>query len=246
MTSQLVELAQFTKSRSVLALKYAVPVCLVLAMLFLFLPEVDLSFSRLFFRDETLQYPVYAMGFWLAKSSFLQLICKAVTMISKIVLIGSVVVCVRYLLIKNAKAFYAAVVMFSLIIGPLYMVNGVFKEAWGRARPDDLAQFGGAKQFTPAWVMSDQCEHNCAFTSGHAAAGYVLCLGFFISRSRIWLPMGIALGMSIGLVRMMIGAHFLSDVIFSFFIVFIVAAIVGYLLSQLTLMMAKPTVVPHS
>jgi lipid A 4'-phosphatase len=246
MTSKLVEYALFTKSRSMLALKYAVPLCMALAVFFLLLPQVDLVFSRLFFRQETLLYPVNAMGFWLAKSNLLQLICKAVTLISKVVLIGSVVVCLRYLVIKNAKAFYAAVVMFSLIVGPLYMVNGVFKEAWGRARPDDLTQFGGAKQFSPAWVMSNQCEHNCAFTSGHAAAGYILCLGFFISRRKIWLPMGMALGMSIGLVRMMIGAHFLSDVIFSFFIVFISSAIVAYLLSQLTLLKAKPAAIPSS
>ena len=141
---------------------------------------------------------------------------------------------------KDAKAFCAAIVMLSLLAGPLIAVNGVVKEHWGRARPRTVQQFDGKQQFTPAWIIADQCEHNCSFTSGHAAAGFALCVGFFVSRRKIWLNSGLILGVLVGLTRMMNGAHFLSDVIFSFFIVFIVAAIVAYIISTFVLNYCGP------
>ncbi len=234
MSLQLLEFAQFSKARSLLALKYSLPVCLILALLFVSFSQLDLTVSHLFFRDAA-AYPDQVLGFWLAQSPLLRFICKAVDVVSRLALLSSILIFVLYLFKKNARAFYAAIVLFSLMAGPLYMVNGVFKEEWGRARPNTVEQFSGAKKFTAAWQMTNQCEHNCAFTSGHAAAGFALCVGFFVSRRKVWLPAGIALGASIGLVRIVMGAHFLSDIIFSFFLVFISSAIVTYLLSQITL-----------
>jgi lipid A 4'-phosphatase len=126
-----------------------------------------------------------------------------------------------------------------LIVGPMLAVNAGLKESWGRARPRDVVEFGGAHKFTPAWIISDQCSHNCAFTSGHAAAGFSLCIGFFVSRRKIWLNGGLLFGGLVSLSRMMNGAHFFSDVLFSFFVVFISAAIVTWLLAALTLRYLK-------
>ncbi|MFA6041127.1 MAG: phosphatase PAP2 family protein [Methylophilus sp.] len=234
MSLQLLEFAQFSKTRSLLALKYSLPVCLILALFFISFSQLDLMVSHLFFRDIA-SNPDQLLGFWLAQSPLLRFVCKAVDVVSRLALFSSMLIFVWYLFKKNARAFYAAIVLFSLLAGPLYMVNGVFKEEWGRARPNTVEQFSGAKKFTTAWQMTNQCEHNCAFTSGHAAAGFALCVAFFVSRRKVWLPAGIALGASIGVVRIVMGAHFLSDVIFSFFLVFISSAIVTYLLSQITL-----------
>jgi lipid A 4'-phosphatase len=197
-----------------------------------------LMVSHLFFRA-TAAYPDQLTGFWLAQSPLLQFICKVVDVIGRLALLTSILALLWYLIRKNARAFYAGVVLASLLAGPLYMVNGVFKEEWGRARPNTVEQFSGAKKFTAAWQMTNQCAHNCAFTSGHAAAGFALCVGFFVSRRKVWLPAGIALGGAIGVIRIVMGAHFLSDVIFSFFLVFISSAVVTYLLSQMTLKFLK-------
>lgn len=118
--------------------------------------------------------------------------------------------------------------LLALALGPGLMVNTLFKDQWGRARPAQIEQFGGDKQFTPAWVMSDQCEKNCAFVSGHASVGfYVMAFAFVLRRRRVWLLSGIALGVLVGIARMAQGGHFLSDVLFCGFIVYW-AALIAY------------------
>src|SRR5512134_507936 len=44
-----------------------------------------------------------------------------------------------------------------LSLGTGVVVNGVFKEEFGRARPREIVEFGGSKQFTPAFVISHEC-----------------------------------------------------------------------------------------
>ncbi len=121
---------------------------------------------------------------------------------------------------RRRKAF--AYLLMSLILGPGLIVNAVFKDNWGRARPVDIREFGGTKAFTAALVPSDQCRRNCAFVSGHPSMGfYFLSLGFLIKRQRrFWLLFGVSFGGLIGLARIVQGRHYLSDVVFSFFVVY--------------------------
>ena len=107
----------------------------------------------------------------------------------------------------------------SLILGPGLIVNTVLKDHWGRPRPVHLAQFGGHSTFTPALKYSTQCPRNCSFPSGHAGAAFFPMAGYWLTRQRRWLVLGIACGLLVGYTRMAMGAHFLSDVIFSGFIV---------------------------
>jgi lipid A 4'-phosphatase len=86
----------------------------------------------------------------------------------------------------------------------------------GRARPDEVTHFGGARTFTPAFVPADQCESNCSFVSGHAAfvfGGFAVAL---VARRRRATTLLVAvLGGLAGLGRMLQGAHFLSDIVFA-------------------------------
>jgi lipid A 4'-phosphatase len=114
--------------------------------------------------------------------------------------------------------------MLVLIVGPALLVNSVFKDHWGRARPMDIREFGGPDRFTPAWVVSDQCDRNCSFVCGDASVGFsLLAIGFISHRPRRWLLAGIAAGGLLGLMRMGQGGHFLSDVVFSFYAVYFAA-----------------------
>jgi lipid A 4'-phosphatase len=107
--------------------------------------------------------------------------------------------------------------LFTLGIGPGLVVNTILKDHCGRARPFQVSEFGGNRQFTPAFVISDQCKTNCSFVSGDASLGYFGLAFFFVARRRkIFITSsGVFAGTLIGLVRMAQGAHFLSDVIFS-------------------------------
>ena len=115
----------------------------------------------------------------------------------------------------------AAFLLLTLLVGPGLLVNSL-KNTWGRARPITVVELGGEKEFTPALVPSAQCDRNCSFTSGHAAFGFWWMTAAFIDRRRrgMWLALGLTLGLGIGLVRIAQGGHFLSDVIFSGWIVY--------------------------
>ncbi len=102
-------------------------------------------------------------------------------------------------------------------MGPGIVVNSGFKDNWQRARPYQVQEFGGTQQFTRAAVMTDQCNSNCSFVSGHVACGFFLASLMLIDRRRrvIWGAVGVASGLTIGFARIADGAHWLSDVLWA-------------------------------
>lgn len=107
-----------------------------------------------------------------------------------------------------------------LLIGPGLVVNTVFKDHWGRPRPADIENFGGSAVYQPFWQPGEAGEGK-SFPSGHASVGFFIFAPFFFLRRdyRRWaflfLALGIAYGLLMGLGRIVQGGHFLSDVIWS-------------------------------
>ncbi len=124
-------------------------------------------------------------------------------------------------------------VALSFAIGPGLLVNMLLKSHWGRARPNDIVEFGGAAQFTPALIPADQCASNCSFVSGDASAAFAYVAVAMLLPAR-WRPAGIAaallLGTGMGALRFLQGAHFLSDVVFAALFTLLVIAILARLL----------------
>ena len=114
-----------------------------------------------------------------------------------------------------------------LIVAPGLVVNTLFKENWGRARPAQTEAFGGDRAFSPPLVVSDQCESNCSFVSGDASVGFALAAVGLVAarRKRLWIAVGLAAGGVIGLGRVAMGAHYPSDVVFAGVFVVAVAAL---------------------
>ncbi len=111
-----------------------------------------------------------------------------------------------------------------LILGAGLIVNVVLKDHFGRARPRDVAEFGGSKLFTPAFVLSGECDNNCSFSSGDVAgACFSLALVMALSRRRSMLAAGVGFGAVVSFARVATGAHFFSDTVVSFFVMLIVA-----------------------
>ena len=104
------------------------------------------------------------------------------------------------------------------ILGPGAVVNLVFKDHWQRARPYQVQQFGGTQQFSRAAVITDQCDNNCSFVSGHVACGAFLISLALVHRRRQkqWGLGGAAAGLVIGFARMSAVDHWLSDVLWAF------------------------------
>jgi lipid A 4'-phosphatase len=116
-----------------------------------------------------------------------------------------------------------------LLLLPGVVVNYVLKDnSFGRPRPVQVEQYGGERQFAPVFVYSGQCSKNCSFVSGHAAtAFFTIAFAWAFGCRRIFI-LGLLLGAVVSAVRMAQGAHFLSDVIFSFWVVYFGTMIMAY------------------
>ena len=121
----------------------------------------------------------------------------------------------------------------TLALGPGLLVNGVLKEHWGRPRPIDVAEFGGAQHFVPWWSTKGDCPSNCAFVSGDVAGAFWTVAPAALAPPQ-WraLAYGAALAFGAGMaaIRVMAGAHFVSDVtfagLFTFLIIWLVHALI--------------------
>lgn len=196
-------------------------VSFMVAVLFIAFPEADLRISALFYDN--------SRGFFLNRHPFFEGIHNSVQYVVKALIAAYVVLLFLNYIRKNPLPFLTNRVvlylMLVLALGPGLVVNSVFKDQWGRARPLQTENFGGNKKFTPAFILSDQCERNCSFTSGDPSVGFSLFAWALIARKRKKQCMALALGLGTlwGANRVIQGAHFFSDVVFSGVFVYIVA-----------------------
>lgn len=110
-----------------------------------------------------------------------------------------------------------AFVGLSIGLGP-GLATWAVKEHHLRARPLDVVQFGGQREYSAPLVQAQQCNDNCAFVSGHAGCGMVLAAFMLLwpRRRRWWLAAGIIGGLGIGFARVGVSAHWLSDVLWAY------------------------------
>ena len=112
----------------------------------------------------------------------------------------------------------ALFLILSLALGPGLLVNAVLKDHWSRPRPGMVTALGGAMDFKPWWDPRGACEANCSFVSGETSSAV------WLTAPALLLPMPwryAALGAvavyasAIAFMRILLGGHFLSDVIFA-------------------------------
>lgn len=122
-----------------------------------------------------------------------------------------------------------------LALGPGLLVNSVFKEYWGRPRPREVVQLGGTKEFLHPWQKG--IAHNGrSFPSGHSSAAFYLAAPFFVFRrrtpraARMWLTGGLIFGVLMSIARIAQGGHFLSDNLWAWGVVHLMAVALYYLL----------------
>jgi lipid A 4'-phosphatase len=186
-------------------------------------PAIDIGVSKMFF-DEGFHlsdrwWPKFlhdGIGWFIGASLAVVVALYACNRLSKR----------NFFQVDGKRVAYLFIVLF---LGAGLIVNVVFKDNFGRARPRDIAEFGGHKQFTPAFTIGTECRKNCSFSSGEAAGGFfTLALALALSRRRRALALAVAVGAVVSFWRIAAGAHFLSDTIVSFFVMLIVADVLHH------------------
>jgi len=137
--------------------------------------------------------------------------------IGTILLIGLTAVIVYYFIPINEEFVLEAAtrtVKISIIVPTAIVLT--IKSIWGRVRFRDLSS--SQNEFTP-WYLPRGFNGNHSFPSGHTAMGWmVLCSILFIKdKTTRWIIgiISIIWGITVATGRVIIGAHYLSDVVFS-------------------------------
>jgi lipid A 4'-phosphatase len=190
----------------------AILAILIVSVVFLALPGIDPWFTGLFYNPRV-GFPMDRLPAFTALRAAGDLAVKGVVA----VLIGSLVVkLLRPLRGSPIPPSYVLYLLSSLVVGPGLVVNVLFKENWGRPRPDAIVPFGGQAPFVEIWDMTDYCRGNCSFVSGEASvaiwlvAAAILLPPSWRTRGRILIGVFAVL---LSLNRIAFGRHFLSDVL---------------------------------
>jgi membrane-associated PAP2 superfamily phosphatase len=106
----------------------------------------------------------------------------------------------------------------TLALAPGLMVNVILKDHWGRPRPIDVTQLGGNERFVAWWDPRGDCPANCSFVSGDVAgAAWTFAPAALAPPQWRLLAYGAAFAFTVGMgtIRVMAGAHFVSDAMFA-------------------------------
>ena len=212
---------------SALGLGLAVFAGVVSGLLFGAYPEIDLWASGLFFDRTGDTFPAsHSVTFALLRSVNIYLFAGVLTgfcIFFAAAAFGASAASKRE---AAARAFW--LLALTAIIGPGLIVNGLLKEQWGRPRPGAVAQFNADAEnsFTPWWRTDGGCKSNCSFVAGEASIAFWLLAPATLIRRRRSRRTAYAAVFAVaslaGLLRIAVGGHFLSDVVFAGAIVFVV------------------------
>lgn len=213
-----------------LGLRAAIVASILLGLIPASWPELDLRVAATFYDDATgfrnhdlpVVTAIYHGVNWVARGAFLVLVSALASGLA-IQTIRRVEPGSQRPLRPTRLRQAIACALLSLVIGPGLLINLVLKENIGRARPIQVEAFGGNRQFSAALRQAQQCDRNCAFVSGHAAVGFWFATGYAMSRrrNRTWLYIGTFSGFVVGLIRIVAGGHWFSDIVFAMTFTFI-------------------------
>jgi lipid A 4'-phosphatase len=187
----------------------------VVGLLFGFFPQLDLDIASLFYDPGTKNFP-------LGKSSALRYLREAAVWIQVLLIAPSVIALLIKLVMPRAKPWMSAraatFLIATLALAPGLVVNVLLKNHWDRPRPVAVTEFGGSERFVPWWDPRGQCRKNCSFVSGETSSAF-WTLAPAVLAPAPWrflaYTSAIAFGVGMGVVRMAMGGHFFTDVVFA-------------------------------
>jgi membrane-associated PAP2 superfamily phosphatase len=195
------------------ALAVVIAIGVLTGLVFAAYPELDLAISRLFLVDGdfSLRSNALLQGLRDASSWLIALVAAPAVLAPLIKLIWPR----RPLLVRGRSIVFLVA---TLAVGPGLMTNAILKEYYGRPRPIDIVQFGGADAFKPWWDPRGACESNCSFVAGEPSGAFWTVAPAALAPPP-WRALAyagaVAFGTGVGLLRVGFGGHFFSDVVFA-------------------------------
>ncbi len=201
---------------------------LLVSLFFLSFPGVDLWASGLFYDS--------GEGFWAKTDPFFIRLRELGPFLVKLIAAGCLIILLLKLIVPDRKALidlrWPLYALSTLIVGPGLVVNGLFKNNWGRPRPLTVEQFGGEFPYVPVWEVTDFCHRNCSFVSGEgSASAWLLSLAVVapvLWRRAVLVP-ALILMIALSLNRIAFGGHFLSDTLLSWGMIFLIMRVAYWL-----------------
>ena len=192
-----------------------------------FTPWLDLSITRYFYQPENsaLERFIFNYGIMPAWIVFI---------------LSTIFLCLSYIM-KRFTSWRAPclVLVLTFIMGAGFFTHLLLKDHWGRPRPRQVTEFGGTQNFRPFYSPNffDQPEPSKSFPCGHCSMGFyffaLALVGYRLNKK--WLMYlglwtALALGILLGVFRIMQGGHFFSDVVFSALLMWLTALSMDFLI----------------
>ena len=144
---------------------------------------------------------------------------------------------------KRYKSWFsgALLLVLTLAIGSGLISHVLLKDHWGRPRPKQVIEFGGAQEFRPYYEPNifAQPEPSKSFPCGHCTMGFYffsLALVGYHYKKRWLLLGGVAIALGLGLAlswtRIVQGGHFFSDTLFAALIMWLTAYLCSLVLFE--------------
>lgn len=211
----------------------ALVIAAVVGLAFGFYPDLDLRVARYFYDVVDGNRNGFAWRFYPP----LMLARDAGLWVGALLIAPAVVALLVKLILPHRKILVPgrAVVFLiaTMVLAPGLLVNVLLKDHWGRSRPIDVTQLGGAEHFVPWWDPRGDCPNNCSFVSGDVSGAFWTLAPAVLAPPQ-WRVMAVgaalALGTAMSVMRVMAGGHFVSDTVFAGVFTFLIIWLVHGLL----------------
>ncbi len=208
----------------------ALIVAAAVGLLFGIFPQLDLAVAGLF-------YDPAAKSFPLGRNAGLRYVRDAAVWIQVLLIAPAVIALLMKLVLPHAKPWMssraAIFLIATLALAPGLLVNGILKSYWDRPRPAAVTEFGGNERFMPWWDPRGQCVRNCSFVSGETSSAFWTLAPAALSPAPwrfLSYASAVTFGVGMGIVRMVMGGHFFTDVVFAGLFTFMIIVLIHGLL----------------
>lgn len=188
---------------------------LAVGLVFGLWPALDLAVSGLFYDEVQRNWPWTRDPVVLAIRDFNAFTTRAIIAAAIIAFLFAVAGGRRFTFMSPRVTVF---LLATLVVAPGLIANVLLKSHWGRPRPVEVSAFGGSLDFVPWFSPFGGCDSNCSFVSGEAASAFsLLALAIILpQRYRVTaVVVASVYGLVVGLMRIAMGGHFLSDVLFA-------------------------------